>query len=104
VKGDDIPLSPAYGGDRIFIAVHAYHRMPYQTYFRGIEEIFQAYEGRPHWGKMHTASEAYLEKVYPELPRFLALCEQYDPHGLFRTPYFRGLLWGEKRLERVSSY
>ncbi len=96
VKGDSIPLSPAYGGDRVFIAVHAYYRMPYQAYFAGIEEIFQAYEGRPHWGKMHNASFAYLQRVYPRLGEFLALAERYDPRGLFRTPYFTTLLWGER--------
>lgn len=96
VKGDTIPLSPAYGGDRVFIAVHAYYRMPYREYFAGIEEIFQAYEGRPHWGKMHTATPAYLQRVYPRLGAFLALAERYDPQGLFRTPYLAALLWDER--------
>ncbi len=95
VKGDDIPLSPAYGGDRVFIAVHAYHRMPYEAFFAGIEAIFQAYEGRPHWGKMHTATAAYLEKVYPGLSLFLAEREKLDPQGVFLTPYFERLLWGD---------
>ncbi len=103
VQGDNIPLSPAYGGDRVFIAVHAYHRMPYESYFRGIEEILQAYGGRPHWGKMHTASPAYMAQVYPALPEFLAQCKRYDPEGIFRTPYFERLLWGERRLESVSA-
>lgn len=95
VKGDDIPLSPAYGGDRVFIAVHMYYRMPHAAYFKGIEEIFQAYEGRPHWGKMHTASLDYLLRVYPELPRFLALRAQYDPEGVFVNSYLKQLLLKE---------
>ncbi|MCX8111627.1 MAG: FAD-binding protein [Bacteroidia bacterium] len=95
VRGDDIPLSPAYGGDRVFIAVHMYHRMPYETYFRGIEAIFQAYEGRPHWGKLHTASAEYLRRVYPELERFLHIQRASDPNGIFITPYLRSVLWGE---------
>lgn len=103
VKADDIPLSPAYGEDRIFIAVHAYHRMPYETYFKGIEEIFQAYEGRPHWGKMHTASLEYLSKVYPKLGEFLALRDRWDPQGVFLTPYLRRLLWGERSHSLSSS-
>jgi len=101
VKGDDILLSPACGGDRVFIAVHAYYYMPYEAYFKGIEEIFQAYGGRPHWGKMHTASPAYIAQVYPELPKFLSLCARHDPRGIFRTPYFERLLWGEQ--EAVSA-
>ncbi|GIV23573.1 MAG: FAD-binding protein [Bacteroidia bacterium] len=96
VRGDDIPLSPAYGEDRVFIAVHAYYRMPYAEFFRGIEEIFQAYGGRPHWGKMHTASAEYIAQQYPQLSTFLALQAQYDSHGVFRTPYLQALLWGER--------
>lgn len=99
VKGDQIPLSPAYGEDRVFIAVHAYYRMPYQSFFAGMEAIFQAYEGRPHWGKLHSATPAYLEKVYPALPTFLAERAKLDPQGVFLTPYFERLLWGD----RVSS-
>ncbi|MCS7298094.1 MAG: D-arabinono-1,4-lactone oxidase [Bacteroidia bacterium] len=98
VKGDEIPLSPAYGGDRVLIAVHMYYRMPYERYFRGIESIFQAHEGRPHWGKMHTASSAYLQKVYPELESFLTLRQKYDPQGVFLTPFLQRMLWGEKIL------
>lgn len=103
VKGDDIPLSPAYGEDRVFIAVHMYYRMPYETYFKGIEEIFQAYEGRPHWGKMHTASTEYLYKVYPEMESFLKIQKEMDPEGVFWTPYLRRLLWGERSSVLVYS-
>ncbi|MGQ9863628.1 MAG: D-arabinono-1,4-lactone oxidase [Bacteroidia bacterium] len=94
VKGDTIPLSPAYGGDRIFIAVHAYVGMAYEKYFSAVEEIFQAHEGRPHWGKMHTASAAYLHKVYPEMESFYQVAKEYDPAGVFRTPYLRSLFEG----------
>ncbi|MEN3040707.1 MAG: D-arabinono-1,4-lactone oxidase [Bacteroidia bacterium] len=96
VRGDDIPLSPAYGGDRVFIAVHMYHRMPHEAYFQGIEAIFQAYEGRPHWGKMHTASADYLRRVYPGLEEFLKVRDKLDPEGVFLTSYFKKLLWDEK--------
>ncbi|MEN2992273.1 MAG: D-arabinono-1,4-lactone oxidase [Bacteroidia bacterium] len=101
VMGDEIPLSPAYGGDRVFIAVHMYHRMSHTDYFRGLEAIFQAYEGRPHWGKMHTATWSYLERVYPKLGEFLALRQQYDPEGVFLNPYLRQL-FGEGLRRRVA--
>ena len=45
VRGDDIWLSPAYGRDSAYIAVHMYKGMPYKEYFRAIEEIFQRYGG-----------------------------------------------------------
>ncbi|MCS6894522.1 MAG: FAD-binding protein [Bacteroidia bacterium] len=103
VQGDDIPLSPAQGEDRIFIAVHMYYRMPYERYFREIEAIFQSYEGRPHWGKMHTASSEYLHRVYPHLSKFLQLRDALDPEGVFLTPYLRKVLWGEKVSVSVGS-
>ncbi|MCS7188377.1 MAG: D-arabinono-1,4-lactone oxidase [Bacteroidia bacterium] len=103
VKGDNIPLSPAYGEDRVLIAIHMYHRMPHEKYFRGIEEIFWAYQGRPHWGKMHTASWDYLLQVYPELPLFIKLRRKYDPEGIFFTPYFRQILEGEKQKQPILS-
>ncbi|MDW8236015.1 MAG: D-arabinono-1,4-lactone oxidase [Bacteroidia bacterium] len=96
VKGDNIPLSPAYGEDRVFIAVHMYHRMPHQEYFAGIERVFQAYQGRPHWGKLHTANAAYLHAVYPELGHFLRLRQVYDPEGVFLTPHLEQCLLGER--------
>lgn len=33
VKGDDLWLSPAYGRDSAFIAVHMYKGMTYEAYF-----------------------------------------------------------------------
>ena len=51
VKGDDIWLSPAYGRDSAYIAVHMYKGMKYAAYFGEVEKIFLKYEGRPHWGK-----------------------------------------------------
>ena len=51
VKSDDIWLSPAYGRDSAYIAVHMYKGMKYAAYFGEVEKIFLKYEGRPHWGK-----------------------------------------------------
>src|SRR5262249_39177051 len=46
VKGDDIFLSPAYGRDTAFVAVHMYKGMPFQAYFDGAEAIFRNHGGR----------------------------------------------------------
>ena len=54
VHADDIWLSPAYQRESAYIAVHMYRGMAYEAYFRHVEEILQRYNGRPHWGKMHT--------------------------------------------------
>lgn len=91
VKGDDIYISPAYGRDTVFISCHMYLGMPYEAYFRGVEEIFLRFEGRPHWGKMHYQTAAYFEKIYPKWHEFLAIRKQMDPDGLFLNEHLRAI-------------
>jgi FAD/FMN-containing dehydrogenase len=51
--------------------------------------MVQRLGGRPHWGKMHTCSAAYLHSVYPQLERWLAVRAQLDPAGVFLNDYLR---------------
>jgi FAD/FMN-containing dehydrogenase len=94
VKGDDIWLSPAQGGDRAFISVHMYRGMPYQTYFASMEKIFAKYGGRPHWGKLHTLRGPQLSELYPHWKDFHRVRQQMDPTGVFETAYMRELWHG----------
>ncbi|MCJ8014666.1 FAD-binding protein [Paenibacillus sp. KQZ6P-2] len=91
VKGDDIWLSPAYGRDSAYIAVHMYKGMDHQAYFQDIEEIFRRYEGRPHWGKMHTRTAEELSGLYPQWEAFQDVRKQLDPSGMFQNEYLRKL-------------
>ncbi|MFU1797010.1 D-arabinono-1,4-lactone oxidase [Paenibacillus azoreducens] len=91
VKGDDIWLSPAYGRDSAYIAVHMYKGMEHRTYFRDIEEIFRRYDGRPHWGKMHTRTAEELSGLYPKWDAFQEIRRQLDPLGIFQNDYLKKL-------------
>ncbi len=91
VKGDDIPISPSHGRDTAYIAVHMFRGMEYKKYFEGVEAIFKNYEGRPHWGKMHTRTASDLAKLYPQWEKFQTIRRRLDPHGVFLTPYLRRL-------------
>lgn len=91
VKADDIPLSPAYGRDSAYIAVHMYKGMEYKAYFEAIEAIFRRYDGRPHWGKMHTLSAPDLAGLYPRWGDFHAVRHQLDPDGFFMNPHLQRL-------------
>lgn len=91
VRGDDLWLSPAHGRDSAYIAVHMYKGMPYETYFRAVEEILQGVGGRPHWGKMHTMTPTQLADRYPRWHDFLRLRAQLDPDGRWLNPYLRRL-------------
>jgi FAD-linked oxidoreductase len=91
VRADDIPLSPAYQRDAAYLAVHMYRGMPYRAYFDAMEAIFRRYEGRPHWGKMHTRTADELRALYPRWDDFHAARRQVDPDGFWLNDYLRGL-------------
>jgi L-gulonolactone oxidase len=83
VAGDDALLSPAYGRDTCYIAVHAFDQMEFEPYFRMVEEIMDGYGGRPHWGKRHFQTFESLAPRYPEWERFQQVRARMDPEGLF---------------------
>jgi FAD-linked oxidoreductase len=91
VRADDIWLSPAYQRDSAYIAVHMYRGMEYKSYFQHVEEILQHYNGRPHWGKLHTLDAARLAALYPRWHDFLRVRAILDPQGLFLNDYLRQL-------------
>ncbi len=79
VKGDDIWLSPFYQQDSASISIHQYHKQDCQQIFKLVEPIFQKYQGRPHWGKMHTMGASQLQALYPHWEDFMQLRAQLDP-------------------------
>ncbi|MEZ5045068.1 MAG: D-arabinono-1,4-lactone oxidase [Saprospiraceae bacterium] len=93
VKGDDIYLSPAYGRDSAYIACHVYYKKPFKEYFKILEDIFKAYDGRPHWGKLHTLTAHELNERYPKMGLFLEHQANQDPENLFVSPYLNSLLF-----------
>ena len=86
-KGDDVPLSTAYGRDSAYIAVHVYKGMECQPFFRDVEDILRAYDARPHWGKMHYREADELSKLYPRWNEFITLRNQLDPQRTFSNAY-----------------
>ncbi len=90
--GDDPWLSTAHGRDSAYIAIHVYHASPHQEYFRDVEALMTAVEGRPHWGKMHTRSAEYLRQAYPRYGDFVALRDELDPERRFGNAYLTQVL------------
>ena len=86
-KGDDVPLSTAYGRDSAYIAVHVYKGMECEPFFRDVEDILRSYDARPHWGKMHYRDAEELSKLYPRWDEFIALRNQLDPQRTFSNAY-----------------
>ncbi|NBJ70246.1 MULTISPECIES: D-arabinono-1,4-lactone oxidase [Clostridia] len=101
-KGDDLWLSTAYARDSAYIAIHMYKGMPYEKYFQDMDALLQAYEARPHWGKMHNMNLTQLHRVYPKLEAFLNIREQLDPSGIFLNAYFAKLLETNNKENRTK--
>jgi FAD-linked oxidoreductase len=92
VQGDAIWLSPAYGRDSAYFAVHQVAGYPYKDAFAQIEAIFRRYGGRPHWGKLNTMTRAEAHAHYARLTDFIGLREESDPQHIFGNAYLDGML------------
>lgn len=84
---DDVWLSTAYERPTAYIAIHQYQGMPYREYFDRFESIMRTVDGRPHWGKMHSLTEARIAELYPKLDDFRRVRATVDPAGRFTNPY-----------------
>ena len=92
VPADDIALSTGFGRDSIYLAFHTYVGVEHGPYFREVERIMRAHDGRPHWGKVHTLTAADLAASYPRFDDFLAMRDRLDPDRVFANAYLRQVL------------
>jgi FAD-linked oxidoreductase len=89
---EDSLLNTAYGREVVHISVHAYRGEEYKRYFDRCEELFLAFDGRPHWGKMHNLRAAELALRCPCWEDFQSIRKQFDSDGVFSNPYLKDLL------------
>jgi FAD-linked oxidoreductase len=92
IKADDIWLSPFYGRDSVAISVHQIAHRPHAELFGLVEPIFWKYDGRPHWGKMHSLGHEQLARLYPCWREFMELRRAMDPRGKFLNRHLRSLI------------
>jgi L-gulonolactone oxidase len=92
VGADDIWLSTAFERDNAYVAVHQYHRMDHQPYFRAFEAIVREHAGRPHWGKLHTLDASALRELYPRFDDFVGVRDRLDPERRFANAYLSRVL------------
>lgn len=93
---DDLWLSTASGRATGYIAVHRYFRENPAEYFSEVEAIMRSFDGRPHWGKMHTRGAATLAPTYPRFADFVALREKLDPDRVFMNDYLERVLGAQE--------
>lgn len=92
LAADDVPMSTSTGRETAYLACHVYAGTPHEAYFAGVERIMSAYDGRPHWGKLHRLTADSLRPLYPDFDRFLALRDRLDPEGRFHNGYLERIL------------
>jgi alditol oxidase len=87
VAGDDLWLSPAYGGDRV--AIHFTWRPLPEVLgvLPVIEERLAPFGARPHWGKLFHGGD--VAGRYPRVRDFRDLASRLDPDGKFASPFLR---------------
>ncbi len=89
---DEAWLSTTYERDSVYLAFHVHRDMDHRAYFEGVERVLRAYDGRPHWGKLHTRTAADLAPAYPRFADFLALRDELDPDRVFGNAYLERVL------------
>ncbi|MDN0200610.1 D-arabinono-1,4-lactone oxidase [Streptomyces sp. S.PNR 29] len=93
IAADEQWLSPAYGRDSV--AVHftwVEDTAAVLPVVRRVEEALDAFQARPHWGKVFTVPAAVLRERYPRLGDFRALAGELDPAGKFTNAFVRDAL------------
>ncbi|MER5750577.1 FAD-binding protein [Streptomyces sp. NPDC002088] len=93
VAADEQWLSPAYGRDTV--ALHftwVEDTAVVLPVVRQVEEALDAFEPRPHWGKVFAVPAGVLRGRYPRLGDFRALVRELDPAGKFTNAFVRDVL------------
>lgn len=90
-RQDDAWLSPFYKRDSCSVAVHRYFEEDFKPFFKDVEPIHHAHDGRPHWGKLHTLGAAELSAMYPHWQDFLEVRAELDPSGKFLNDHLKHL-------------
>jgi FAD-linked oxidoreductase len=85
-------LSMAHGRRTAWISAQTHHKQPHEPLLRAVGEICRAYQGRPHWGKIHYLDANALAGVYPRFDDARAVRDQVDPERRFANPYLERVL------------
>jgi len=91
VDEDDAWLSPFYGRVSGSIAVHAYYKDDYDFLFDLVEPILRKFEGRPHWGKLHSLKARDFKSLYPRFVEAARVRSAIDPQGRMLNDHLRSV-------------
>lgn len=81
-------LSPALDRDTAYISHISIAKEGYMELFKDVEMALYAFEGRPHWGKVHFLTKERAMQLYGNnYTRFREARQQLDPGGRFSNAY-----------------
>jgi FAD/FMN-containing dehydrogenase len=89
---DDIWLSTGFERENAYIAIHQFNKRDASRYFAAFEAIVAEFDGRPHWGKLHTLEAERLAQLYPRHGEFVAIRDRLDPGRTFTNAYVQRVL------------
>ena len=89
---DDIWLSTAAGRESVYLAFHVNAQTDHAAYFEAVERLLREYDGRPHWGKVHTRTAGDLAPAYPHWADFAKVRDRVDPDRRFANSYLDRVL------------
>lgn len=90
IAADDFWMSTAY--QRESVAIHFTWKPMAKEVLAVLPEIeaaLQAFEARPHWGKIFTLPADTLRSRYEKFEAFVQLKEKYDPQGVLSNAYLK---------------
>jgi xylitol oxidase len=89
IAADTLWMSPQYRRDSVaFHFTWRQHTPEVTRLVTRIETAVEAFEPRPHWGKIFTVDGATLAHRYPRHADFVDLVHRFDPRGAFRNAWF----------------
>jgi len=95
LAGDSVWLSTAFERPTVTISVHQGIEFDEEPLFRACEEIFLAYRGRPHWGKVHYLGGDELGAIHPRWSDWWRVRDHFDPQRRFVNAYLERLSRGD---------
>lgn len=91
LAADESLLSTANGRETVTISAHQSNRIDHTAFFLDAENLFRNFEGRPHWGKIHTLRSADLTDRLPGFERYCEVRQSLDPEGRFLNSFLHGI-------------
>ncbi|GAC1651405.1 MAG: FAD-binding protein [Acidobacteriaceae bacterium] len=90
IAADDLWMSMAYR--RPSLAIHFTWKLEPDAVLNLLPQIeakLAPFEARPHWAKIFTSKVEKANRLYPRMPEFRALVQEFDPHEKFRNQFLR---------------